>query len=329
MSKSALVGTVVAAVALGVAPVAAAKSYHLTSANETFRILRDGSVLASETLTFDFSGHFHGADRLIPAAAGESIDDVQVSEGGAPYSPGADARVGSSGSPDTYGVMTTPAGWLQVAWHFDAQDTTRTFIVSYRMRRYVRAYSDIGDLYLQVWGDQWAVPLDRLHADVIFPRAATAIEKTQLVRVWGHPASVHGSVAIAGPDRVSVDASNVPPGHFVEVETTFPRGMLAPAGSFVAKPGAGLAKVTAAEQRIYASPYGPSPAPVAGGGGGGGGLGGILGWFLGLLLVPFALLARLFGFGRGGSSTGGASGFGGSFGGFGGGGGGGGGGSAW
>lgn len=327
MGKSAVVGTLVAAAALASAPVAAAKSYHLTRAYETFHILRDGSVLATETLTFDFSGHFHGADRLIPSAPGESIDDVQVSEGGTPYSPGADARVGSSGSPDTYGVMTTAEGWLQVAWHFDAQDTTRTFVVSYRMRRYVRAYTDIGDLYLQVWGDQWTVRLDRLHADVIFPRAATATEKTQLVRVWGHPASVHGAVAIAGPDRVSVDASNVPPGQFVEVETTFPRRMLAPRGSFVAKSGPGLAKVTAAEQRIYASPYGPSPAPVATSGGGG--LSGLLKSILGFLLLPFFLLLRLFGFGRGGSSTSGISGFGGSFGGFGGGGGGGGGGSAW
>ena len=313
------------------APAAAAKSYHVSRADETFHIQDDGSVLATEILTFDFSGHFHGAYRLIPVASGETVDDVQISEGGSPYGPGADARVGSSGDPETYGVMTTPEGWTQVAWHFDAQDTTRTFVVSYRMRRFVRAYSDIGNLYLQVWGDQWPVRLDKLHAVVTFPAAATAAEQKNVVRVWGHPGSVVGTTAIVGPDSVALDASNIPAQQFVEIDTTFPRRLLGQTGSFVTRSGPGLAKVTAIERQDFASsPYGPSPAPV-GAGGGGGGLGGIIGAILGLLVLPFALVARLFGFGRGGSSSTGSgfAGLGGSFGGFGGGGGGGGGGGAW
>jgi hypothetical protein len=321
--------------ALAAAPAALAKSYHLTGAAETFRIERDGSILATEALTFDFSGSFHGAFRLIPAASGESIDQVQVSADGVPYRPGADARVGSSGALQSYGVMTTDTGWTQVAWHFAAQNSVRTFVVSYRMHHYVRAYSDIGNLYLQVWGDQWPVRLDRLHAVVIFPGPATKADLAgQLVRVWGHPASVRGSVAVAGPDRVTIDASDIPARQFVEIDTTFPRHLLAAAGSFFVNPGKGLAQVVAREASIYASPYGPSPSPVAspaGGGGGGGGIGGFFSGFLGLLLLPGILIARLFGFGRGSgtSGSGALGGFGGSFGGFGGGGGGGGGGGAW
>jgi hypothetical protein len=327
--KTVVVAALLGAVALGTASTAAAKSYHLTRADETFRILRDGSVLATEALTFDFSGSFHGADRLIPVGAGESIDSVQVSDDGYPDDPGADARVGSSGVPGSYGVLKTPDGWTQVAWHFDAQDVTRTFIVSYRMRGFVRAYSDVGNLYLQVWGDQWPVRLDGLHAVIVFPGPTTAADRARLVRVWGHPAGVQGDVAIAGPDRVTVDASNVPAHQFVEADTTFPRGLLAAAGYFIAKPGDGLAIVTAREKRIYTSPYGPSPAPV-GAPSGGGGIPGFLTGLLALLVFPFVLLGRLFGFFRGtGSSGGGIGGLGGSFGGVGGGGGGGGGGSAW
>jgi uncharacterized membrane protein YgcG len=251
-----------------------------------------------------------------------------------PYSPGADARVGSSGASESYGVMTTDTGWTQVAWHFAAQDSARTFVVSYRMQRFVRAYRDVGNLYLQVWGDQWPVRLDHLHADVIFPGPATKADRAgQLLRVWGHPASVRGSVAIAGPDRVSIDASHIPAYQFVEIDTTFPRHLLAARGSFLARPGDGLGLVVAREQNIYSSPYGRSPSPVASPSGGGG-IGGFLKGIGFFLLLPLILLIRLFGFGAGGrSSTGALGGFGGFLGGFGGGGGagggGGGGGGAW
>jgi hypothetical protein len=327
-----------AVAALFAAPAATAKSYHLSKAVETFRVQRDGSVLATEELTFDFSGSFHGAYRLIPAAPGESIDHVQVSGGGVPYSPGADARVGSSGAVESYGVMMTDTGWTQIAWHFAARDSVRTFVVSYRMHRFVRAYRDVGNLYLQVWGDQWPVRLDRLHADVIFPGPATKADRArELLRVWGHPATVRGSVAIAGPDRVTIDATDIPAWQFVEIDTTFPRHLLAARGSFVARPGAGLALVVARERSIYSSPYGRSPSPVAKPSGGGG----IIGFLKGLgvfLLLPLTLISRLFGFGHGGAAgrSGAVGGFGGSLGGFGGGGvggagggGGGGGGGAW
>ena len=219
--------------ALAAAPAAFAKSYHLTGAVETFRIERDGSVRATEALTFAFSGSFHGAFRLIAAAPGESIDHIRVSADGVRYRPGADARVGSSGPLRSYGVMKTDAGWTQVAWHFDAQDSARTFVLSYRMHRFVRAYRDIGNLDLQVWGDQWPVPLDRLHAVVIFPGPATSADRaSRLLRVWGHPASVRGSVAIAGPDRVTIDAGGIPAWQYVELDTTFPRHLLAASGSF-------------------------------------------------------------------------------------------------
>ena len=166
-------------------------------------------MLATEQLTFKFNGSFHGAYRLIPVVGTESIDDVGVSENGRDYTPGADARVGSTGDPGTFGELRTADNWMQVAWHFDAADTTRTFTVSYRMQGFVTAYDDVGNLYLQVWGKQWPVPLTALRARVVFPGAATKAERT-LVRVWGHPASVRGSVKIATARPGSALRSRLP-----------------------------------------------------------------------------------------------------------------------
>jgi hypothetical protein len=79
--RAALVVVGLTLAALVAVPTALAKSYHLTKADETFVIQRDGSVLATEALAFEFSGSFHGAYRLIPAAPGESIDQVTTDTG--------------------------------------------------------------------------------------------------------------------------------------------------------------------------------------------------------------------------------------------------------
>jgi hypothetical protein len=106
---------VLAAVTLAFAPAALAKTYVITAANETFQIEADGSIQATERLTFEFQGAYHGAYRLIPVAAGEMIDQVGVSDEEFPDSPTGSALLGSSGTPGTFGSMTTPQGWKQVA----------------------------------------------------------------------------------------------------------------------------------------------------------------------------------------------------------------------
>jgi hypothetical protein len=233
---------------------ALARDYHVASANETFRVARDGSVHVTERLTFAFDGSYHGAYRLIPALPGESISDVAVAEDGSAYSPGADPAVGSAGDPDTFGVTTTAEGWTQVAWHFVATDEQRTFTLSYVMHGYVRAYRDVDNLYLQVWGSQWTVPLDRLNATIELPGAARKTERP-LLRIWGHPASVHGSTAINSPSVVTLAAVAVPPRQFVEADVTWP-SRLVTGGDVHREPGNGLTRIVERERQLFSSPYG-------------------------------------------------------------------------
>jgi Predicted membrane protein (DUF2207) N-terminal domain len=313
--------------ALVLVPSALAKSYTLAAAYETFAIRPDGSVLVLEQLTFSFDGHFHGAYRLVPSTAGQTITNVSVAEGGVPYRPGADAAVGSAGEPGTFGVLQTPQGWTQIAWHFDTVDAIRTFTVSYTLHGYVDVYRDVGNLYLQVWGGQWPVGLGQLHAQVVLPGAVTKSERDQF-RGWGHPASVSGKVTLASRRRVTLDATAVPASQFVEADVVFPRRLLDP--SLPSRSGDGLSAIVQREAAGAPSPYGPTPAPVASNGGSSGSGEGIVSKLLLWLLVPIVFLGRMFGFfGAGRSGRGGGAGFGGSFSGSGGGGGGGGGGGAW
>ena len=194
----------------------------MPNADVEVEVQSDGSVLVTEHLTYDFDGSFSGAFREIPLGAGETMTDIQVLEGGTSYEFGACTQLGCSDLPGRFGVVNL-GGRVRIVWHYSAFNEPRTFTVSYRIDGLAVAYDDVVDVNLQVWGDEWAVPLDSLSAIMMLPGEAIAPE----VRVWGHPASVDGATNL-GADGVSPSllANRIPAGQFVELRVMFPRDLL-------------------------------------------------------------------------------------------------------
>ena len=131
---------------------AAAKSYSLPQADVQLIVAPDGSLRVEEHITFAFSGPFSGAYRDIPIREGEMIDGVVVSEDDTAYEPGANAELGSSGAPGTFGTEANGER-LRVVWHYSASDEVRTFTITYRFRFLGVAYDDVVDVNFKVWGD--------------------------------------------------------------------------------------------------------------------------------------------------------------------------------
>ncbi|MEX0699912.1 MAG: DUF2207 domain-containing protein, partial [Acidimicrobiia bacterium] len=182
----------------------------------------DGSVVVTENLTYSFDGSFSGAYREIPLRAGESITDVTVSEAGEPYGHGGCTDLGCSSAPSTFGVADL-GGRVRVVWHYRSFGETRTFTLRYTMLGLAKAADDVVDVYLQVWGDEWKEPLDQLTASMTLPGPAVPGDAL----VWGHPASVAGSTSLGSDQaRPTLEASNIPPGQFVEMRVVFPRTLL-------------------------------------------------------------------------------------------------------
>ena len=150
---------------------------------------RDGALVVDERITFSYSGDFSGAFREIPLADGEQIADVAVFEGDRAYTPGASAELGSTGAPDTFGMVETSKG-LRLVWHYRALSEERTFRIHYRLSGLATAYDDVVDVNLKVWGDEWQVGLGRLTGRLVAPGEVT--------RAWGHPVGVRGDVTLDG-----------------------------------------------------------------------------------------------------------------------------------
>ncbi|HEX9761967.1 MAG TPA: DUF2207 domain-containing protein [Acidimicrobiia bacterium] len=222
---------------------AVAKSYWMDSADVSVTVNPDGSLAITEVLGFQFSGQFSGAYRDIRLRPGESLSVISVGDENDDYQSGACTTLGCTSPPGSFGVESIP-GYVRIVWHHASQDEIRYFILRYTMTGVAVAYDDVVDVNLQVWGDQWAVGLDRLVSRLELPGLAAAGE----VRVWGHPFGVDGTTSL-GDDGVSpsLDASGIPSEQWVEMRVTFPTGLLASTSGAQVRAGNGLERILAEE----------------------------------------------------------------------------------
>ncbi|HUG31897.1 MAG TPA: DUF2207 domain-containing protein [Acidimicrobiia bacterium] len=225
-----------AAVVVLAALPAAAKSYHIESADVNIDVDSDGSLLITERITFDFDGSFSGAYRDVPIASDETFELVSIGDELVEYDSGGCAWLGCSSPPGTYGVDEQP-GFARVVWHHSSNDETRTFELVYRMTGVVEVYDDIADLQYQVWGDQWGVRADLVTAQVNLPPGASPGD----LRVYGHPYGVDGE-SFLGDDGVTpgLEARDVPPHRFVEIRVVFPPSLLTSSAGVSVVAGVGL-----------------------------------------------------------------------------------------
>ena len=238
---------VAAALVLLPAGPAAAKSFSLADADVHLRVARDGGVLVREAITFDFDGSFTGAYRDIPLRAGERIDLVSVSEGRTPYRPGGLLILGTEGPPSQF-AQGVVAGRERIIWRYRAADQRRTFVIRYRISGLARAYDDVVDVDLQVWGDTWMTGLGRLRATMTAPGPV----RGDNARIYGHPVSVHGDTAFA-QGEARLRALRIPKQQFVEMRLLFDRSMLTSTARAKVVPGAARDRIMAEERDDAAS----------------------------------------------------------------------------
>ncbi|MEE8374793.1 MAG: DUF2207 domain-containing protein [Acidimicrobiia bacterium] len=228
------------------ATAAVAKSFWIANADVTVVVNDDGSLQVTEWLTFDFSGDFSGAYRDIRLRPGEAITVVSVGDAGGTYQAGGCTELGCFSPAGTYGVEQH-RDFVRVVWHHDSHNEKRTFKLVYQMVGLATVYDDVVDVNIRVWGDQWAVGLDRLAVGMEIPDGAQGGD----VLVWGHPLGVNGSTAL-GDDGISpsLEASGIPSEQWVELRVVFPSTLLSSSGGATVIPGDGLQGILDEEARF-------------------------------------------------------------------------------
>lgn len=145
----------------------------------TIAVGADGAIDVTETLRPRFTGSWNGIYRMIPVRyrTPQGLDynlrlDVQeVTDSG-----GRALRYESSRERHYRKIKI---------WVPDAADATRTVILRYRVSNGLRFFEDHDELYWNVTGDEWDVPIEQAHAFISLPSAASGIRVATFTGGYG------------------------------------------------------------------------------------------------------------------------------------------------
>lgn len=106
--------------------VIAQQEYQIPEISVEAEILRDGTLQINESRHYRFEGSFSWADYRLPRDGFDEMRNIRVSEQNQVY------QLTDSGDPGTYSV-TESDDEIVITWHYEAEDTERTFVVSYEL----------------------------------------------------------------------------------------------------------------------------------------------------------------------------------------------------
>ena len=139
----------------------------------------DGTVDVTEMITARFKGRWNGVYRTVPVDyhTPEGFNwSLRLSETSATSDDGASLKLES-----------TRSGHYQKfkIWVPGAEDATRTVWLHYRVANGLRFFDDHDELYWNITGDEWDVPIESASAEITLPEGATGVRATAFNGVYG------------------------------------------------------------------------------------------------------------------------------------------------
>lgn len=187
---------------------AAAKEYDHPLIAQTYHLLPNGDAEVEELRVFRFSGSFSWAN-LKRSTLG------QYGRYGIEYLGVWDA---DTKQPLRYS-QTSEGEYAVLRWEYQARDTTKKFLLRYRIRNAVQRYSDVAQFYWKAIEDEHA-PVDEVRIAIVPPAPSP-----KLFKVFVHSRAAPGKLSIHPKfTRAEIQQANIPSDSFVEV-----RAMLDPA----------------------------------------------------------------------------------------------------
>ena len=158
---------------LSLAIPAFARDWHIARFESHIYVASDGVTTVNEHIDLVFSGEYHGIYRDIPVEypgpRGSNytlfLKVTSVLDG--------------SGHKLKYESSTQNGNRHLKIYIPDAVDTTRSVIISYKVTNAVRWFDDHDELYWNVTGNDWPVPIDSAAASITFPANAAGNLRAQ------------------------------------------------------------------------------------------------------------------------------------------------------
>ena len=172
-------------------PAVAQRSLAIRQFDAAVAVNQDGTVDVTETITVEFRGKWNGLYRTVPVKyhtpQGFSwtlrLEDVRATDG--------------DGTPLKVEQHRERHYMKYKLWVPGADDATRTVVFRYRAVNGLRFFEDHDELYWNLTGDEWDVPIEAVSARIELPSAATGIRAIAFNGAYGSTAQ-DADVAIEG-----------------------------------------------------------------------------------------------------------------------------------
>jgi uncharacterized membrane protein len=173
-------------VLLAAALPAAAREWGVKDFNEQVTVHADGTVEVTEIIDLRFSGHYNGINRTIPV----EYDTAQ----GLNYTLFLEPLSITDGDGHALKYEQKRQGrYLNFKIFIpNAEDASRTVMIRYRLLDALRFFENHDELYWNVTGDQWDVPIESSSAHIELPSGTTGMRAIAYTGVFGsHAQDAH------------------------------------------------------------------------------------------------------------------------------------------
>ncbi len=192
---------ILTALCLALVIPAAARDWHIARYTTTMTVARDGTAQVLEHLEVVFDGEYHGIYRDIP---------IQYP---GPHGSNYTLFLTVTGVSDGHGHKLKYDSSVQNGSRHlkilipDAVNATRTVDIHYNLTNVVRWFDDHDELYWNVTGNDWPVPIDSALATIIFPRGANGNLRAQaFTGMYG--SSEQDALVVVGGDVVRASTND-------------------------------------------------------------------------------------------------------------------------
>ena len=206
---------------------AEARSYQYDLIKADYTVNRDSTVQVVERQIFRYEGLYNKGWRSISRKLTDAITDISVLDGetGEELTRSSrDLDKTDSNSWGKYYVENNPES-TDISWYYNLEDTTHEWIIKYKLHGAVSFLKDKDELYWNVIGDGYDVPISAVNISVRIPEGASKTDlssATYIIEEDGF--SVSGGAINDGTFEFS--AANVPPNRFVTIAAGWPKGLV-------------------------------------------------------------------------------------------------------
>lgn len=117
----------------------------------------------------------------------------------------------------------------EVAWGTGLENSSarRKYIIRYTVVDAIAKYNDVAELYWQVFGRDFEIPIKKLTGTITLPNDAENLED---IKVWGHSEALNGVINVKTKNQVSFEVDKNNSGNMIEVRVAFPSNIIETSG---------------------------------------------------------------------------------------------------